>query len=99
MNLRRLARGRPCFVRVPGVCDGGGETTVLAHIRLIGVSGMGLKAPDLLASFACARCHSLVDGRVKSEWNYPERRLMLLEGMARTQYWLISEGYLSETPL
>ena len=24
MNLRKLARGRPCMVRIPGVCDGVG---------------------------------------------------------------------------
>ena len=31
MNLRKEARNRPCMVRIPGVCDGGGETTVLAQ--------------------------------------------------------------------
>ena len=46
MSLRKLARGRPCQVRIPGVCDGGGETTVLAHYRLAGVSGMGYKSPE-----------------------------------------------------
>ena len=33
MNLRKQARNRPCQVRIPGICDGGGETTVLAQKR------------------------------------------------------------------
>lgn len=94
IDLRRLARNQECKIRLPDVCTHDTETTVLAHVRMIGVSGMGLKAPDLLGSHACARCHSVVDGQTKSDYTVSERRLMLLEGMARTQYWLISNGYL-----
>lgn len=94
MNLRKLAKGQECKIRVPGVCVGDPSTTVLAHIRLIGVSGLGLKAPDLLGTHACYACHALCDGQTKSDYTADQRRLMLLEGMARTQYWLVSEGYL-----
>lgn len=93
-DLRSLARGQECKIRLPGVCTHDTETTVLAHVRLIGVSGMGLKAPDLLASHACARCHAAVDGQAKSEYSASERRLMLLEGMARTQAWLCERGFI-----
>lgn len=62
VNLRSLARGQPCQVWLPG-CDGGGETTVLAHIRRGGVAGMGQKPPDLCGVHACHWCHSLIDGR------------------------------------
>lgn len=62
VNLRKLARGQPCLVRLPG-CDGGGETTVLAHIRRANVAGVGQKPPDLCGVYACARCHDLIDGR------------------------------------
>lgn len=64
-KLRRAAKGRPCMVRLPG-CDGGGETTVLAHLRIAGYCGMGLKPDDLaFGAWCCAPCHDLVDGRNK----------------------------------
>jgi Putative nuclease YbcO len=94
LNLRKLARNQPCLIRVPEYCTGGGETTVLCHIRLSGVSGMGIKAPDILGAFGCHACHSIVDGQRKSTYTKEQRDLMLLQGMARTQYWLIKEGYL-----
>lgn len=94
MNLRESARGRPCMVRSP-VCNGNPETTVLAHLRMAGISGMGLKAPDLLAAFACSACHDLCDGRIKSALTYDERRLLLLDGIARTQTVWLSEGLIS----
>ena len=65
MNLRKEARGRPCMVRLPG-CDGGGETTVLAHYRLAGYCGTGIKPDDLaFGAWACASCHDFVDFRRK----------------------------------
>lgn len=64
MNLRKLARGQPCQVRLPG-CDGGGETTVLAHYRLAGTCGTGMKPPDICGAWACHHCHDVIDGRRK----------------------------------
>ena len=40
-DLRKYARGKPCQVRIPHYCNGGAETTVLAHIRLAGITGLG----------------------------------------------------------
>ena len=48
MNLRKEAKGRECMIRLPGVCCGNTETTVLCHFRMVGISGAGLKSPDLL---------------------------------------------------
>ncbi|MBU5563095.1 DUF1364 domain-containing protein, partial [Escherichia sp. S69_ASV_4] len=42
-DLRKAARGRECQVRIPGVCNGNPETSVLAHIRLTGLCGTGTK--------------------------------------------------------
>lgn len=79
MNLRKYARGKPCMIRMPGVCNGNPETTVLCHLRMSGISGMGLKANDLLASWGCSSCHTYVDT------HGIDGRTALLEGMARTQ--------------
>ena len=93
MSLRKEARGRGCTVRIPGVCNFNSETTVLAHIRVAGVSGMGLKSPDLLGAWACSACHDEIDGRThKSELSRDELRLALYDGMARTIMQLHKEG-------
>lgn len=60
-KLRESAQGKPCSLRLPG-CDGGGETTVLAHLPN-GGRGMGIKASDTHACFACSGCHDVLDGR------------------------------------
>lgn len=91
-DLTKLARGEQCLIRVPQVCCGNTESVVLCHLRMIGISGYGLKAPDLLAAFGCQPCHDFVDNRSHPS-NTPEyRRSLLLEGMARTQYRLIELG-------
>lgn len=84
MKLRQQARGKPCQVRLPGICDGGGETTVLAHYRLAGYCGVGMKPDDALGAWCCARCHDAVDGRAKTQFTRDELRLMLAEGVMRT---------------
>ncbi|WP_435653218.1 nuclease domain-containing protein, partial [Proteus mirabilis] len=42
-NLRKEARGRECQIRMPGVCNGNSETVVLAHYRMSGICGTGIK--------------------------------------------------------
>ena len=60
-DLRKAARGRECQVRIPGVCNGNPETSVLAHIRLTGLCGTGTKLPELIATIACSACHDEID--------------------------------------
>ena len=84
MNLRNAARGRPCMIRLEGICNHNPETTVLAHISLPGVSGMGLKADDLLGAWACSSCHDAVDRRSNTDLDRDYVRLAHLEGMVRT---------------
>jgi hypothetical protein len=81
-KLTKAARGRDCQVRVPGVCNGNPETTVLAHYRLAGTS------------WSCSACHDYVDGRGSSRRgaDREESRLLHAEGVMRTQDILIREG-------
>ena len=92
MNLRKAARGRGCMVRLPGICNHNSETTVLAHVRLAGVSGMGIKADDLLGAWACSACHDAVDRRSHTDLGRDAVRLAHLEGMVRTIAQLRKEG-------
>ncbi len=90
MNLRKLAKGKPCQVRIPGVCNGNPETTVLAHL---GGGGMGMKQPDILGAWCCSDCHDVIDGRNRQRV-YPswDLRLFHFEGIIRTQQELMRMG-------
>ena len=93
MSLRKEAKGRGCMVRLPGICNFNSETVVLAHIRLAGVSGMGMKSPDLIGAWACSACHDEIDGRThKSGLSHDELRLAHYDGRARTIAQLEKEG-------
>lgn len=92
-NLRKEARGRECTVRIPGVCNGNSETVILAHLRMAGLTGVGMKADDLFGAWCCSSCHDAIDRRnrtVDAEYAHT----LHLEGIIRTQAVLISEGKL-----
>lgn len=72
------------MVRLEGVCNHNSETVVLAHIRMPGISGMGIKADDLLGAWACSSCHDAIDRRSHMDLDRNHVRLAHLEGMART---------------
>lgn len=90
-DLRKLAKGMECQIRLPGICRANPETTVLAHYRGIGISGAGLKAPDLLGSWACYQCHMACDGHTKTPYPETVLELYFLQGVMRTQAILVSE--------
>ena len=92
MNLRSLARGRECQVRIPGICNRDPATTVLAHIRMAGITGVGMKAPDFFGAHCCSACHDATDGRTQTTYSRDYLRLAHLEGMARTLAILLDEG-------
>ncbi|WBT56355.1 DUF1364 domain-containing protein [Kosakonia oryzendophytica] len=83
-DLRKEARSRECQIRIPGICNGNPETSVLAHYRLAGTCGTGIKPDDMQGAIACNCCHDAIDGRVKTEYSHDELRLMHAEGVMRT---------------
>lgn len=94
MNFRKEAAGRECMIRLDG-CDGGGETTVLAHYRLLPYCGTGYKPDDVaFGAWACARCHDRVDNRQMNSLEYETLRLAHAEGVMRTNAQLRKEGKL-----
>lgn len=62
-KILRSAKGQTCAFRFPGICQGGTETTVWAHLNggRFG-KGMGMKAHDILGGHACFWCHAYLDG-------------------------------------
>ena len=64
-KLRDSARGQDCQVRLP-ICNHNPETTVLAHLN---GGGMGTKHSDLMAAFACSKCHEILDTKSGREFD------------------------------
>lgn len=86
-KLTKLARGKECFVRLPGICNFDSATTVLAHFRMIGISGMSMKPNSLLGAWACSECHRAVDSNKDADV-----QLAFAKGVLRTINWLIQDG-------
>jgi hypothetical protein len=87
-KLTREAIGRDCTIRLDGCGTG---PCCLCHIRQIGISGMGIKAPDFMGAWGCANCHEIVDVSGRGD---VEVQLRFREAVAETQYILHKEGKL-----
>lgn len=73
------ARGQPCTLRLPGICNGNRETTVSCHVRDRHKGG-AIRSSDSSIVFGCSACHNYLDehwfdGRVS--------RIVLLECVIR----------------
>ncbi|NJN84280.1 MAG: DUF1364 domain-containing protein [Caldilineaceae bacterium] len=87
IDLRKLAKGQDCQLRIPGVCNHNPETTVLAHLRMAGAGGAGSKPRNLIGIHCCSACHDILDGRTDAYgklWRHDERPLDILHGLIRT---------------
>ncbi|WP_183422525.1 DUF1364 domain-containing protein [Luteibacter sp. Sphag1AF] len=90
-DLRKAAKGRACEVRLPGICNFDPDTTVLAHVRIAGITGGAQKAPDILGAHCCSACHDEVDRRTRNLSSDDVKR-WFYEGIFRTQVRLLNEG-------
>ncbi len=54
-----------------------------------GLSGVGMKAPDLFGAWGCSVCHEQVDRTGRGD---SEVQLAFLQGVIRTQAILAKEG-------
>ena len=93
-KIRKSARGQQCQIRLVGICNHNPETVVLAHYRMAGTCGMGMKPSDIQAAYACSRCHDASDGRLKTEYTHEELQTAFADGVMRTQQILIKQGLL-----
>lgn len=83
-DLRKLARGQDCQVRIPGICNFNPETVVLAHFRMPGTCGVGMKPHDYQAAICCSACHDALDQRTPTHYAKSELDLMMCHGILRT---------------
>lgn len=89
-DLRKIAKGQDCQIRSP-ICSYDSEQTVLCHLPIPGISGMGMKAPNICATWGCAPCHDLIDGRRTLEG--VDVTELKHEGLLRTLHQLHKQGY------
>ena len=95
MNLRKYAAGKPCMLRLEGICNFNPETTVLAHVRRAGNAGVGQKPPDICGIWACFDCHNAIDKRNNVGSITPsEMDGYILDGLIRTLAQLDRDGVL-----
>ncbi|WP_421287558.1 nuclease domain-containing protein [Aeromonas veronii] len=92
--LRDGARGQLCKLQLPGVCMGGTDTTVLAHLPSA-THGMALKGDDLVAVEACSACHDAIDGRLFYDWEPGEREEMIYSALIRQLHSWVTRGLIS----
>ncbi|MGW8178839.1 MAG: nuclease domain-containing protein [bacterium] len=96
-KILAAAKGQPCYLRIPGVCTGGGADTVACHSNL-GEDGKGgsQKADDCFISFGCQACHDEYDGRThKSGLSSDFLQYFFDRGMKRTWRNLLDRGIIS----
>lgn len=89
MNLRKEARGRDCTLQIFGVCSFDTETTVLAHLNVIGWNS---KAHDFFGALSCGTCHHWLDEGYAQTSTRKERDLEHLQAIIKTQQIWIDEG-------
>lgn len=94
-SLRRLAMGKPCYLRIPGCRPGpGNETVVLAHLRRGGIAGGSQKPCDFTAIPMCHHCHQIFDGG-KSIHSRAQLDADALRGLCQWLSWLAKNGHIT----
>jgi hypothetical protein len=87
--LTDYAKGKPCLIRLPGICTFLDEQTVPCHVPLMGYHGTGIKMDDWFYAFGCFNCHDACDRRRYKELEPTYVRICLLEGMIRTHAYIL----------
>jgi len=75
------------------MCDGGGETTVFAHIR-DRHTGRSIKASDISGADACYHCHAMFDGQSSEQFVGAGWHFYALRGIQETIENRIDRGIL-----
>lgn len=92
MNLRKLAKGQDCKVRL-SCCSFNPEETILAHIRRNN-PGIGRKPSDWQAVHCCNACHCAIDQR-DNLYTRQEIDSALLGALCRQLDWYVTKGILT----
>jgi hypothetical protein len=93
-KLLDAARGQPCQISIPSVCNNDPATTVACHANWYEYGkGMGIKAHDCYAAWGCSACHAALD--VGSNLSYAERKEYWRRGFEKTILALFTAGFIN----
>ena len=89
--LRNLARGAPCTIQIPGICNGDPETSVWAHSNHDRHGhGKSIKAHDVFGAISCSACHFEIDqGKHLNRW---EKQDYWIKGFEETLLYIWTNG-------
>mgnify|MGYP001599442703 CR=1 FL=1 len=95
-KITEFARGKPCTIRLPGICNHDPATSVWAHINSVRYgSGTRHKAVDLIGLMACSSCHDVLDRRVKTDLDRDFVMKHVMEGHLESLAMLVKAGIVS----
>ena len=91
-KIQKFARGKPCSLRIPGVCRPApdNETTVLAHAPYSGRHGS--RRDDFWGCPSCFECHQFMDIDAMNESEREYRMGMWMPAIHEWQEMLIKAG-------
>lgn len=90
-SLTEVARGMPCCLEVPDVCNGNPETTVWCHSNTLDDGkGMSAKADDFAGALGCSDCHRWID----EPRNADAAEYIFRQGHRKTMRFLFGNGIL-----
>ena len=96
-HLLAMARGKPCLLCVPGVCNGDSTTTVAAHSNwAVHGKAKGRKANDFYVVNACSACHTWLDQGPATKG---QKQAVFLSGhLQQVLDWKLTAGETSAPP-
>ena len=93
--LREWCKGRPCTLRLQGICQDNGRNTCGNHINS-NWKGMGNKSPDIWIVIGCFACHRFIDeGWANSDMSEAERDAEILRALFETQGLFLQRQFIS----
>lgn len=91
-KIRDFAKGKPCTLRIPGVCKGRQYTTVACHVNS-NYKGVANKSPDMFTVIGCAHCHRFIDEDFwKHDYTKEQRDAELLRALMESQMEYVKAG-------
>ncbi len=99
-KIMDAAKGEPCTVNIPGVCNYNCETTVFCHHN-DGTGGSNKLTGPLTGGIGCSECHDCLDGRKPWPLGYSDadKELFKRRSMIRTINRLINLGLVTVSGL
>jgi hypothetical protein len=82
-KLTEASRGQDCAFGIYPYCNGGQDRTSPCHLPSEG-KGTAIKSPDWWLVDGCDVCHSIIDGRLKTDLPEMEIMMCMFRGLYRT---------------